>query len=173
MIVGILKEIKTAENRVSMTPTGVEQMLHHGHTLLVEKNAGKNSGYTNTEYANAGATIVETAAEIYRQADMVMHVKEPLSQEYDRAWVGNSQLIYNSAFTHYVEVGNIIQLARSAALAALHREESRGAHTRKDFSKRNDDKYLQHSLVHVKNDKYELSYRPVVMGKYQPEVRKY
>lgn len=83
MIVGILKEIKTAENRVSMTPTGVEQMLHHGHTLLVEKNAGKNSGYTNTEYANAGATIVETAAEIYHQADMVMHVKEPLPQEYD------------------------------------------------------------------------------------------
>ena len=83
MIVGILKEIKTAENRVSMTPTGVEQMLHHGHTLLVEKNAGKNSGYTNTEYANTGATIVETAAEIYRQADMVMHVKEPLPQEYD------------------------------------------------------------------------------------------
>ena len=96
-----------------------------------------------------------------------------LSQEYDRAWVGNSQQIYNSAFTHYVEVGNIIQLARSAALAALHREESRGAHTRKDFTKRNDEKFLQHSLVHVKNDQFELSYRPVVMGKYQPEVRKY
>lgn len=96
-----------------------------------------------------------------------------LSQEYDRAWVGNSQQIYNSAFTHYIEVGNLIQLARSAALAALHREESRGAHTRKDFTTRNDEKFLQHSLVSLKAGQYDLSYRPVVMGKYQPEVRKY
>ena len=96
-----------------------------------------------------------------------------LAEEYDRAWVGNTQLIYNSAFTHYVEVGNLIQLARSAALAALHREESRGAHTRKDFAKRNDDKFLQHSLVNLENNRFELSYRPVVLGKYQPEVRKY
>ena len=96
-----------------------------------------------------------------------------LAQEYEQAWIGNSQQIYNSAFTHYVEVGNLIQLARAAALAALHREESRGAHTRTDFAQRNDEKFLQHSLVNLKNDKFELSYRPVVLGKYQPEVRKY
>ena len=98
---------------------------------------------------------------------------EDLAKEYDRAWVGNAQSVYNSAFTHYVEVGNLIQLARAAALAALHRKESRGAHTRQDFTKRDDEKFLQHSLVNLRDNRFELSYRPVVLGKYQPEVRKY
>ena len=64
MIVGILKEIKIAENRVSMTPAGVEVMVHNKHQVLVEKNAGKGSGFPNAEYQKAGATIVDTAAEI-------------------------------------------------------------------------------------------------------------
>lgn len=83
MIVGILKEIKIAENRVSMTPAGVEVMVHNKHQVLVEKNAGKGSGFPNAEYRKAGATIIDTAAEIYKKADMVMHVKEPQPQEYD------------------------------------------------------------------------------------------
>jgi alanine dehydrogenase len=84
MIVGILKEIKTEENRVSMTPAGVEVMAHgNGHTLLVEKSAGVGSGFTDETYRAAGAEIVDTPAEIYERADMVMHVKEPLPAEYD------------------------------------------------------------------------------------------
>lgn len=83
MIVGILKEIKIAENRVCMTPAGVEVMTHHKHQVLVEKNAGKGSGFPDEEYVQAGATIVDTAAEIYAKSDMVMHVKEPQPQEYD------------------------------------------------------------------------------------------
>jgi alanine dehydrogenase len=82
MIVGILKEIKSAENRVCMTPSGVEVMKQNGHTLLVEKNAGVNSGFTDKDYSEHGAEIVETAAEIYKRSDMVMHVKEPLPEEY-------------------------------------------------------------------------------------------
>ena len=96
-----------------------------------------------------------------------------LAQDYEQVWIGNAQQIYNSAFTHYVEIGNLIQLSRAAALAALHREESRGAHTRIDFAKRNDEKFQQHSLVTLKNNQFELSYRPVVMGKYLAEVRNY
>ncbi|HBG19681.1 MAG TPA: alanine dehydrogenase [Desulfobulbaceae bacterium] len=83
MIVGILKEIKIAENRVCMTPAGVEVMTHHKHQVLVEKNAGKGSGFSDEEYIQAGATIAETPAEIFAKADMVMHVKEPQPQEYD------------------------------------------------------------------------------------------
>ena len=83
MIVGILKEIKIAENRVSMTPAGVEVMVHNKHQMLVEKNAGKGAGFPDAEYQKAGATIVETAAEIFEKSDMVMHVKEPQPQEYD------------------------------------------------------------------------------------------
>ena len=55
MIVGILKEIKTAENRVCMTPAGVEIMKNHGHTVLVEKNAGLNSGFEDADYVEHGA----------------------------------------------------------------------------------------------------------------------
>ncbi len=83
MIVGILKEIKVLENRVCMTPAGVEVMISNNHKVLVENNAGKGSGFSNEEYISAGATIVDTAAEIYGNADMVMHVKEPQPSEYD------------------------------------------------------------------------------------------
>lgn len=82
MIIGILKEIKTEENRVSMTPAGVEVMKQHGHKVLVEKNAGRGSGFTDASYATHGAEIIKTSKEIYKNADMVMHVKEPLPPEY-------------------------------------------------------------------------------------------
>jgi len=83
MIVGILKEIKAEENRVSMTPAGVEVMMHNGHSILVEKNAGVGSGFEDGDYAAAGAEIVSTPKEIYDRAEMIMHVKEPLPSEYD------------------------------------------------------------------------------------------
>jgi len=83
VIVGILKEIKTEENRVAMTPSGAEMMVMNGHTVLIEKNAGKGSGFKNDAYAKAGCEIVETAREIYERAEMIMHVKEPLPSEYD------------------------------------------------------------------------------------------
>jgi alanine dehydrogenase len=83
MLVGILKEIKAEENRVSMTPAGVEVMKQNGHTVWVEKASGRGSGFADSAYADAGATIMDTPAEIYARADMVMHVKEPLPSEYD------------------------------------------------------------------------------------------
>lgn len=82
MIVGILKEIKSAENRVSMTPTGVEVMKANGHSVLVEKSAGVGSGFEDAAYVAAGAEIVDTPAEIFERSDMVMHVKEPQPSEY-------------------------------------------------------------------------------------------
>jgi len=82
MIVGILKEIKTEENRVSMTPAGVEVMTGKGHSVLVEALAGVGSGFSNEAYQSAGAEIVATPAEIYARAQMVMHVKEPQPSEY-------------------------------------------------------------------------------------------
>jgi len=83
MIIGILKEIKAEENRVSMTPAGAEVMRQNGHTVLVEKNAGIGSGYQDSGYLKSGAEIVDTPAEIYNRTDMVMHVKEPLPSEYE------------------------------------------------------------------------------------------
>ena len=65
MIVGILKEIKAEENRVSMTPAGVEIMVENGHTLLVEKAAGEGSGFSDQNYTDHGAEIVATPQEIF------------------------------------------------------------------------------------------------------------
>jgi alanine dehydrogenase len=82
MIIGILKEIKVAEHRVCMTPAGVEVLRLNGHHVLVENNAGKGSGFHNEAYLKAGAEIIQTPAEIFEKADMVMHVKEPQPSEY-------------------------------------------------------------------------------------------
>jgi alanine dehydrogenase len=92
MIVGILKEIKTEENRVCMTPAGVEVMIANGHTLLVETKAGIGSGFDDAAYAKAGAEIVNAPAEIFQRADMLMHVKEPLPAEYDM--IRENQIIF-------------------------------------------------------------------------------
>lgn len=83
MIVGVLKEIKSDEYRVSMLPVGVETLHKNGHTVLVEKSAGEGSGYSDEEYKDAGAAIIDSAADIYSKADMIVKVKEPLPQEYE------------------------------------------------------------------------------------------
>jgi alanine dehydrogenase len=83
MKVGIFKEIKSEENRVCMTPAGVEVMTANGHNMLVEKDAGLGSGFDDEAFINAGAEIVDTPNEIFERSDMVMHVKEPLPPEYD------------------------------------------------------------------------------------------
>ena len=83
MIVGVLKEIKVDENRVSMTPAGVEVMKQSGHSVLVEKAAGAGSGFEDQAYLAAGAEIMASSQEIYRRADMIMRVKEPQVSEYE------------------------------------------------------------------------------------------
>ncbi|MBR9984855.1 MAG: alanine dehydrogenase [Desulfosarcina sp.] len=83
MIVGILKEIKAEENRVCMTPAGVEVMKANDHSVLVEKDAGNGSGFDDAMYTKAGAEIVDTPKAIFDRSDMVMHVKEPLPSEYE------------------------------------------------------------------------------------------
>jgi len=82
MIIGIPKEIKAFENRVAVLPAGVHAFKAAGHRVLVEQNAGLGCGFTNEEYAAAGAEIVATAAEVYATADMIYKVKEPLAPEY-------------------------------------------------------------------------------------------
>jgi alanine dehydrogenase len=83
MQVGILKEIKSKENRVSMTPAGVEQMVARGHKILVETTAGEGSGFSDEAYATAGASIADSPHAVYQACEMVMKVKEPLAVEYD------------------------------------------------------------------------------------------
>lgn len=82
MLVGLLREIKAEEYRVSLTPAGVEQLVARGHRVLVEENAGAGSALPDADYLRVGAELVDTAAEVYDRAELVLHVKEPLPQEY-------------------------------------------------------------------------------------------
>ena len=82
MIIGIPKEIKPDENRVAITPDGVEILKKNGHTVLVEMAAGSASGFQNTEYIQAGAEIAESAQSIFKRAGMIVAVKEPQPEEY-------------------------------------------------------------------------------------------
>ncbi len=83
MIVGIPKEIKNNENRVAITPAGVVALIKNGHSVIIETKAGEGSGFTNEMYQEAGAKIIESAAEVFSQAEMIMKVKEPQAKEYD------------------------------------------------------------------------------------------
>src|SRR6195256_4183071 len=82
MTIGIPREIKEQEQRVGLLPSTAQTLVGHGHTVLVQKNAGIGSGYPDEEYVKAGAQIVESAEEIFRRADMIVKVKEPLPAEW-------------------------------------------------------------------------------------------
>ncbi len=82
MIIGIPKEIKVDEHRIALPPYGVTELTRQEHTVLVEKGAGIPSGFTDAEYIAAGATIIDSAEEVWNRANMVVKVKEPQKQEY-------------------------------------------------------------------------------------------
>jgi len=82
MIIGVPKEIKEGENRISMTPAGVHALVRDGHTVLVEKSAGLGSGLADEEYANEGAEIVDNRRLLFTRSDMIVKVKEPLENEW-------------------------------------------------------------------------------------------
>ncbi|MBX2844816.1 MAG: alanine dehydrogenase [Saprospiraceae bacterium] len=92
MIVGVPKEIKNNESRVSMTPSGVMELTRRGHQVYVEKNAGQGSGFPDAEYTKCGAEILDSAAQVYQIADMIVKVKEPIPQEY--ALIKENQLVF-------------------------------------------------------------------------------
>jgi alanine dehydrogenase len=82
MIIGVVKEIKNNENRVALTPAGVVSFVQAGHKVLVEKGAGIGSGFVDVDYAQAGAELIELAADVWNKSEMIMKVKEPLASEY-------------------------------------------------------------------------------------------
>ncbi|MEH7546818.1 alanine dehydrogenase [Neobacillus vireti] len=82
MFIGVPKEIKNNENRVSLTPAGVVSLVKAGHNVLVEKDAGIGSGFTNEDYSKAGAEIIENVKDVWTKSEMIMKVKEPLESEY-------------------------------------------------------------------------------------------
>ena len=83
-VVGVPKEIKDQEGRVSLQPDGVAEMVHHGHEVVVEAGAGRGAGFADEEYEEAGARLVDGPEGVFEAADLIVKVKEPIPEEYDR-----------------------------------------------------------------------------------------
>lgn len=105
MLIGVPREIKTLENRVGLTESGVRQLIAQGHTVLVETGAGVGSLIPDEDYAKAGATIVPSSREVYERAELVVKVKEPLPSEYGLLRAG--QVLFT-----YLHLANEPELAR-------------------------------------------------------------
>ena len=83
MIIGVPKEIKSDENRVSLIPFGAKRLSDLGCDVLIENNAGLASGYSNQDYIDVGATIINNASDLFSESDMIIKVKEPQSIEFE------------------------------------------------------------------------------------------
>ncbi len=94
MIVGVPREIKTAENRVALVPAGAESLRGDGHTVLVEQGAGLGSGFPDDAYRAVGATIVPEAKDVWAKADLILKVKEPIESEWPRIRKGQVLFTY-------------------------------------------------------------------------------
>ncbi|MBI1966933.1 MAG: alanine dehydrogenase [Gemmatimonadetes bacterium] len=94
MIVGVPREIKTAENRVALVPAGAESLVGDGHRVLIEQGAGLGSGFADQAYAAVGAAIIPTADEVWTKAEMILKVKEPIEPEWPRIRKGQVVFTY-------------------------------------------------------------------------------
>ena len=94
MKVGVPKEVKNHEYRVALTPIGAHELSEHGHQVFVERDAGAGSQITDEEYVAAGATMLDTADEVWGTADTVLKVKEPIAEEYARMRDGQTLFTY-------------------------------------------------------------------------------
>lgn len=92
MLIGVPREIKANEYRVALVPAGAEVLVQHGHEVLVERGAGEGSGFPDELYVKAGARIVDTADEVWAQAEMILKVKEPIEPEWAR--IREDQLLF-------------------------------------------------------------------------------
>ena len=84
MNIGVPKEVKNNEFRVAITPSGVREFIKHGHSVFIEKGAGLGSAITDADYTSVGATILDSADEVWAKAELILKVKEPIAVEYSR-----------------------------------------------------------------------------------------
>jgi alanine dehydrogenase len=94
VVVGVPREIKDNENRVSLTPDGVVELVHNGHRVVVEAGAGAGSRFADEQYAAVGAEVLPSADEVFDAADLIVKVKEPVPEEYERFRPGQQLFTY-------------------------------------------------------------------------------
>ena len=115
MIVGVPKEIKTREYRVGMTPAIAKAYVTAGHTVFIEKAAGEGAGITDGEYERVGAKIIKSADELWKRAEMIVKVKEPIEPEYKR--MQSEQIIYT--YFHLAAVPELAKVLLAKKIAAV------------------------------------------------------
>ncbi len=123
MIVGVTKEIKTDEYRVAMIPVGVEELTRLGHRVLIQGGAGQGSGISDDQYASLGAEIVPEAANIWRRADLVVKVKEPLPEEWPLLRSG--QIVFT--YFHFAADEKLTRAVMQSGITAIAYETIRDA----------------------------------------------
>jgi alanine dehydrogenase len=94
MKIGVLKEIKTNENRIALVPAGAESLVAAGHDVLIQQGAGEGSGFADGNYTDVGARIVPNAATVWGESEMIMKVKEPIKREWPRIRKGQTIFTY-------------------------------------------------------------------------------
>ena len=94
MKVGVPTEIKKQEYRVAITPSGVHELIRHGHSVLVQAGAGQGSFISDEEYAAAGGTVVADHEAVWGESELILKVKEPIADEYDRMQPGQTLFTY-------------------------------------------------------------------------------
>ena len=115
MIIGVPKEVKNRENRVAIVPGGVKMLVSLGHKVFVEKNAGNGAGIPDDKFKAAGATILDTAAKVWGESEMIIKVKEPIAQEYPLMRSG--QILYT--YLHLAAVPELAQQLRDRKVSAI------------------------------------------------------
>src|SRR5271155_3659888 len=115
MIVGVPREIKSDEYRVAMIPVGVEELTRAGHKVLVQAGAGQGSGISDEAYIRSGAEIVPNAATIWNQADLIVKVKEPLSDEW--AHMRTGQIVFT--FFHFAADERLTHTVMNSGITAI------------------------------------------------------
>lgn len=115
MTIGVPKEIKDKEYRVAITPAGVDVLVKAGHKVIVERNAGVGSGISDEEYRKAGAETADTAQEVFKQADMIIKVKEPFPQEYPL--LRKNQILFT--YLHLAPVPELTKALMKSGIVAV------------------------------------------------------
>ena len=126
MIIGVPKEVKNNENRVALTPGGVKELSKFGHDIHVQTNAGAGSGFSDTQYEDAGARILPDIRSVYEKAEMIVKVKEPIEEEY--GLVRPDQLLFTYFhFASYRPLTEAMIASQSICLAYETVEKSDGS----------------------------------------------
>ena len=99
MIIGVPKEIKNNEYRVGLTPKSVYEITSKGHDVFIEDNAGNEIGYTNQNYVDNGAKIINSAEEVYKSSELIVKVKEPLSKEFK--FITKDNILYKCGWSPF------------------------------------------------------------------------